>query len=150
MRGRFPPSAGVANFLLPRRLTNGSHSPPPPPLLRQHLALLLQTVQALGFIINWDKSELTPTQCPIFLGATLDIPGSWRGPARGGSPQLWRRPGYFVADGKPRPRHGFSSWAFLSSLVDVLRESTREAYIPVLRDFSTGANLTGWIPVQHL
>ena len=31
-----------------------------------------------------------------------------------------------------------------------LRESTREAYIPVLRDFSTGANLTGWIPVQHL
>ena len=40
--------------------------PPPPPLLRQHLALLLQTVQALGFIINWDKSELTPTQCPNF------------------------------------------------------------------------------------
>ena len=30
MRGCFPPSAGVANFLLPRRLTNGSHSPPPP------------------------------------------------------------------------------------------------------------------------
>ena len=31
-----------------------------------------------------------------------------------------------------------------------LRVSTREAYIPVLRDFSTGANITGWIPVQHL
>ena len=45
-----------------------------PPLLRQHLALLLQTVQALGFLINWDKSEHVLTQCPIFLGATIDIP----------------------------------------------------------------------------
>ena len=45
-----------------------------PPLLRQHLAFLLRTVQALGFIINWDKSELVPTQCPTFLGATIEIP----------------------------------------------------------------------------
>ena len=31
-------------------------------------------MQALGFLINWDKSERVPTQCPIFLGATIDIP----------------------------------------------------------------------------
>ena len=30
------------------------------------------------------------------------------------------------------------------------RDSTREAYIPVLQDFSVGANLRGWIPVRHL
>ena len=65
MRGRFSPSTGFAIFL-PQRLAAGSQLAP--------LALLLQTVQALGFLINWDKSEHVPTQCPIFLGATIDIP----------------------------------------------------------------------------
>ena len=67
MCGCFSPSTGFATFLLPQRLAAGSQlAPPPPLLLRQHLALLLQTVQALGFLINWDKSEQVPTQCQFF------------------------------------------------------------------------------------
>ena len=54
-----------------------------PPLLRQHLAFLLRTVQALGFIINWDKSKLMPTQWPTFLGATIEIPRQLARPSPG-------------------------------------------------------------------
>ena len=43
-------------------------------LLSRQLGFFLRTVQDLGFIINWGKSELTPTQRPIFLGAAIDIP----------------------------------------------------------------------------
>ena len=50
---------------------------------------------------------------------------------------------------RPERRQAFSERA-AAFVACSLRVSTREAYIPVLRDFSTGANITGWIPVQHL
>ena len=43
-------------------------------LLSRQLHFLLQTVQALGFLINWEKSELAPTRHPTFLGAANDMP----------------------------------------------------------------------------
>ena len=43
-------------------------------LLLTQLNFLLRTVQSLGFLINWEKSELTPTRRPIFLGAAVSIP----------------------------------------------------------------------------
>ena len=71
--------------MLPRRLTNGSQLPPSATAAP---ALLLQTVQALGFIINWDKSELTPTQCPN--RATIDIPRQLARPSQRRIATLWR------------------------------------------------------------
>ena len=43
-------------------------------LLSRHLHFLLRTVQGLGFIVNWEKSELSPSRHPNFLGAAIDLP----------------------------------------------------------------------------
>ena len=43
-------------------------------LLSRQLHFLLRTVQGLGFIVNWEKSELTPSRHPNFLGAAIDLP----------------------------------------------------------------------------
>ena len=90
-----------------------------PPLLRQHLAFRLRTVQALGLFINWDKSELVPTQCPTF-GVTLDIPRQLARPSPG-------RIATIVAAARlPRSRRQApaKTWlrflGYLSSLVDGL------------------------------
>ena len=53
-------------------------------LLSRQLHFLLQTVQALGFLINWENSELSPSRRPTFLGAAIDLPASWRSRARTG------------------------------------------------------------------
>lgn len=43
-------------------------------LLLDHLYLLVQTTRELGFLINWEKSNLSPSRVPSFLGAVLDGP----------------------------------------------------------------------------
>ena len=43
-------------------------------LLLSHLQESLLCAQSLGFLINWEKSSLVPSQVPIFLGAVLDFP----------------------------------------------------------------------------
>lgn len=40
---------------------------------RRHTDLVVETVERLGFIINRQKSHLSPTQQPVFLGASLDL-----------------------------------------------------------------------------
>jgi len=39
----------------------------------QHTHFVIQTVEKLGFIVNLDKSNLKPTQCPDYLGARIDL-----------------------------------------------------------------------------
>lgn len=41
-------------------------------LLLQHRGILISTLHQFGWIINWNKSSLEPTQSMIFLGAELD------------------------------------------------------------------------------
>ena len=43
-------------------------------LLQSHLQVTLQLAKDLGFIVNLQKSMLTPQRMPIYLGASLDIP----------------------------------------------------------------------------
>ena len=43
-------------------------------LLLKHLSLLLNLVQKLGFIVNWEKSALLPSRTPTYLGAVIDLP----------------------------------------------------------------------------
>ena len=45
-----------------------------PQRLVLHGYYTLKVVQSLGFIVNCEKSDLTPTQRPMFLGAKIDIP----------------------------------------------------------------------------
>ncbi|XP_068118214.1 polycystin-1-like [Hyperolius riggenbachi] len=40
--------------------------------LLEHKETLLHTLQQFGWLINWDKSKLTPAQTLIFLGAEID------------------------------------------------------------------------------
>lgn len=42
--------------------------------LREQLRLLLQTNQELKFLVNWEKSELSPDCTPVNLGSGKDIP----------------------------------------------------------------------------
>lgn len=51
-------------------------------LLLDHLYLLVQTTRELGFLINWEKSNLSPSRVPSFLGAVLDIPCQLARPSR--------------------------------------------------------------------
>ena len=42
-------------------------------LVIQHTAMALEFLRILGFIVNLEKSNLDPTQFPIFLGAEFDL-----------------------------------------------------------------------------
>ena len=43
-------------------------------LLLSHLRVTLKSTQSLGFLINWEKSSLSPSEVPTYLGAVLDNP----------------------------------------------------------------------------
>ena len=53
-----------------------------PHRLIAHRDFTLGLVQSLGFLINWEKSALTPTQHPVFLGAEIDMPNQLARPTR--------------------------------------------------------------------
>ena len=56
-------------------------------VLSRQLHFLLQTVQAVGFLVNWKKSELAPTRRPTFLhGCRLAPPPPAAGPSQGMAP----------------------------------------------------------------
>ena len=98
-------------------------------------------MQALGFIINWDKSELVPTRCPTFLGAAINIPRQLARP----SP---RRIATIVAVARLlrcRRQAPAKTWlqfpGYLSSLVDVLpdcRLLMRPLQLHFLRNYQPG------------
>ena len=48
-------------------------APSSPEILKSHLSRVLETVQNLGFIVNFKKSSLVPSQRLQFLGAILDF-----------------------------------------------------------------------------
>ena len=90
--------------------------------LLDQLDFLLRKVQELGFLVNWEKSELTPTQHPTFLGAAIDIPAELARP----SPD---RIDTIIAAAtrlRLRRRAPARSWlqflGYLASLVDVLQD----------------------------
>ena len=90
------------------------------PILLGQLDFLLRTVQALGFLVNWEKSELVPTRHPTFLGAAIDIPAGLARPSR-------ERVSTIVAAAlrlRQRRRAPARVWlqflGYLASLVDVL------------------------------
>ena len=89
-------------------------------LVLNQLRFLLETVQTLGFIVNWEKSELVPTQHPIFLGAAIDIPAGLARP----SPERVCTIVTAASDLRRRRLAPARSWlqflGYLASLVDVL------------------------------
>ena len=47
---------------------------PSPSMLQLHLQITIKLASELGFVINKEKSNFTPTVNPEFLGAIIDIP----------------------------------------------------------------------------
>ena len=121
-------------------------------LLSRQLHFLLQTVQALGFLINWEKSELAPTRHPTFLGAAIDRPRQLARP----SPD--RVNTIMAAASRLRRRRQASArvWlqflGYLASLVDVLpdcRLHMRPLQIHLLRHYSPSRDLlTRLVPIS--
>ena len=139
MRGRFPPSAGVAEIFC--YLDDWLMVANSPPSATAAPALLLQTVQALGFIINWDKSELTPTQCPN--RATIDIPRQLARPSQRRIATLWRSARLLRGRRQLAPAKTWLQFrGFLSRLVDV-RPDCRLLMRPLQLFFSGITNRAG-------
>ena len=122
-----------------------------PALLRQHLALLLHTVQALGFVINWDKSELIPTQCPNFLGATIDIPRQLARPSERRIATIAAAARLLSSRRQAPAKQWLQFLGYLSSLVDVLpdcRLLMRPLQLHFLRNYQPGRDpLTRRVPL---
>ena len=91
-------------------------------VLRSHLSLLLHLTQGLGFIINWDKSELVPTRSPSYLGAVIDIPSQIARPSRDRILAITA----LARSLRRRPRAQAGQWlrflGHLASLVDLLSD----------------------------
>ena len=112
-----------------------------PQILRQHLVFLLRTVQGLGFLINWDKSELIPTQHPSFLGAAIDIPGQLARPSPGRVATIVAAAGRLRVRRQAPARVFLQFLGYLASLVDVLtdcRLRMRPLQLHFLRNFRPG------------
>ena len=121
--------------------------------LAAHRDFTLTVVQSLGFIVNWEKSELTPTQRPTFLGAVIDLPAQRACP----TPE---RIGTVMAAARAL-RHRQSAPArtwlrflgYLASLVDVLpdcRLRMRPLQIHVLQAYRPHVDgLSKQIPVPE-
>ena len=73
------PGTRHKGVLLFRRLADRRRHPTPP---HSTPGFTLGLVQSLGFLINWEKSALTPTQHPVFLGAEIDMPNQLARPTR--------------------------------------------------------------------
>ena len=58
-----------SNLLLPRRLATGGSFQ-----RSTSFSVTGGSSQAVGFLVNWDKSSLSPSQVPTYLGAALDCP----------------------------------------------------------------------------
>ena len=73
------PGTRHKGVLLFRRLADRHRHPTPP---HSTPGFTLGLVQSLVFLINWEKSALTPTQHPVFLGAEIDMPNQLARPTR--------------------------------------------------------------------
>ena len=119
-------------------------------LLSRQLHFLLQTVQALDFLINWEKSELAPTWHPTFLGAAIDRPRQLARP----SPD--RVNTIMAAASRLRRQASARVWlqflGYLASLVVVLpdcRLHMRPLQIHLLRHYSHSRDLlTRLVPIS--
>ena len=90
--------------------------------LRSQTALLLDTVQRAGFIVNWEKSELSPTRTPTYLGAEIDIPNELARPSGDRIRAITKLARSLRQDRRVRAERWLRFLGHLASLVDVLQD----------------------------
>nr|XP_054759272.1 uncharacterized protein LOC129265291 [Lytechinus pictus] len=90
--------------------------------LLSHLSLLLRITQELGFVVNWEKSDLSPSRVPTYLGAVLDLPNQIARP----SPDRVRAIVALARSLRERSFVKARTWlrllGFMASLVDILQD----------------------------
>ncbi|XP_071477298.1 uncharacterized protein [Diadema antillarum] len=120
-------------------------------LLSHQLSFLLRTVQSLGFLINWEKSELVPTQRPTFLGAVIDIPRQLARPSPARVSTIISAARRFRRQRRVPARSFLQFLGYLASLVDVLpdcRLHMRPLQIHLLSHFHPSRDpLTKMVPL---
>ena len=91
-----------------------------PQLLISHRDFTLNLVQNLGFIVNWEKSSLIPTQHPTFLGAEIDLPGQLARPSSERVGNILAATRALRARRAAPARTWMQLLGYMASLVDVL------------------------------
>ena len=121
--------------------------------LHAHTTTLLETVQSLGFLVNWEKSELVPTRCPTYLGAEVDIPNQVARPSKERVRAIVALAVSLRRMRRVRARGWLQFLGHLASLVDVLqncRLHMRPLQLHLLRFFRPGtSSLRTWIPIPR-
>ena len=111
------PGTRHKGVLLFRRLADRRRHPTPP---HSTPGFTLGLVQSLGFLINWEKSALTPTQHPVFLGAEIDMPNQLARPTRERVGKILVAARALRARETAPARTWMQFLGYLSSLVEVL------------------------------
>ena len=121
-------------------------------VLSRQLHFLLQTVQALGFLVNWKKSELAPTRRPTFLGAAIDLPRQLARPSPERVNTIMAAASRLRRRRQAPARVCLQFLGYLASLVDVFpdcRLHMRPLQIHLLRHYSPSRDLlTRLVPIH--
>jgi hypothetical protein len=115
--GAFLRSQGiqVAMYLDDWLITAGSRE-----LCLRHTHQTLHTLQRLGFLVNEAKSNLTPTQTPIYLGAQLDLAEGRVYPTQARVNSLISVVGGLLAQPQPIAEMWLKGLGHMASLVDIV------------------------------
>jgi len=120
-------------------------------LLLTQLDFLLRTVQSLGFLVNWEKSQLIPTQRPTFLGALISIPEGLARPSSERVDTITRAARRLRRRRRVPARTWLQFLGYLASLVDVLpdcRLLMRPVQLHFLQHFRPSRDpLTRTVPI---
>lgn len=118
-------------------------------LLLDNLYLLVQTTIELGFLINWEKSNLSPSRVPSFLGAVLDIPCQLARPSRDRILTVSSAARRLLLLRRVRARLWLQFLGYLASLVDLVvdcRLLMRPFQVHLLKFYRPGRDsLSTWI-----
>ena len=131
-------------------------------------ARVVQEALAFGWIINWEKSSLTPSQSPTYLGAVLDFRAGRARPTPERIMAVHEGARLLLASQVSTARAWLVFLGYLASLVDIvpwcrfhmrdLQFHLLKFFVPVLRDLFTPVPLSAeamsairwWMDPLHL
>ncbi|XP_071506293.1 uncharacterized protein [Diadema antillarum] len=93
--------------------------------LRQHLDITLDLVSKLGFLVNYEKSQLEPTQNPEFLGAKLDLKLRLAHPLPHRIDKVHQVGGFLLRSSHAQAKYWLRFLGLLASLLDSVPDCRR-------------------------
>ncbi|XP_072166762.1 uncharacterized protein [Diadema setosum] len=93
--------------------------------LRQHLDITLDLVSKLGFLVNYEKSQLEPTQNPEFLGPKLDLKLRLAHPFPHRIDKVYLVGGFLLRSSHVQAKYWLRFLGLLASLLDTVPDCRR-------------------------